>query len=348
MFEIDNLVRKNIRLLTAYSSARKEFKGDGILLDANENPFGEYNRYPDPLQTTLKKEIGRIKGVNLENIFLGNGSDEIIDLLFRIFCKPEKDKVISFSPSYGMYRVSANINDVELIDIPLTNDFQIDTELIEPFLFQESIKLLFICSPNNPTGNSFHERDILYLLKKFKGIVVVDEAYIDFSLRDSMAKEIDEFPNLVVLQTLSKARGLAGLRLGMAFAHKSIITYLNKVKPPYNISSVNQKVALDVLRNEEHFENNKKLILAEKSRLEKELKYIDFIENIYPSDANFILIKVVDADHLYDQLKERNIIVRNRSQLINNCLRITIGSPEENKLLLNELKALSDAKSTIS
>ena len=348
MFELDKVVRDNIKKLTPYSSARNEFRGEeGTFLDANENPFGRYNRYPDPYQNELKKALTEVKNVKAKNIFLGNGSDEVIDLLFRIFCNPKEDKVLTFLPTYGMYQVSAEINDVELIDVALNKKFQIDLERVKPFLNDKDLKLIFICSPNNPTGNSINENDIKLLLNRFNGIVVIDEAYIDFSSENSWSELIDEYPNLVVLQTLSKAWGLAGVRLGLALANSKIISYLNKVKPPYNISKVNQEIALVTIQSTVLFEEKKQVILAEKIRLEKGLNELNLVEMIYPSDANFFLVKVNDSDRLYEQLIKRKLIVRNRNGEVKNCLRITVGSPEENTLLINELKKLDNAKSTI-
>lgn len=348
MFELDKLVRDNIKSLTPYSSARNEYNGDSeIFLDANENPFGEYNRYPDPFQKELKQAISEIKKVTSENIFLGNGSDEVIDLLFRIFCNPGKDKVLTFSPTYGMYRVSADINNVEIIDVPLNNDFQINLKQVMPMLDDEKLKLIFICSPNNPTGNSIQESDIKELLNSFQGIVVIDEAYIDFSPERSWSALIEEHPNLVVMQTLSKAWGMAGIRMGMAFSNTAIISYLNKVKPPYSISTPNQLIALSNIKDVKNFEKRKQLIQKEKIKLARGLKNLDLVENVFPSDGNFLLVKVKDANSIYQQLMGRKLIVRNRHNQLKNCLRITIGSPEENIKLINELKKIDNAESTI-
>jgi len=348
MFDLNKIVRNNIKTLSPYSSARDEFNGgDGVFLDANENPFGEYNRYPDPYQKELKRVISALKNVAEENIFLGNGSDEIIDLLFCVFCNPGQDKVLTFSPSYGMYEVSAGINDVELITIPLKKVFQIDLKKVRSALSDARVKLIFICSPNNPTGNSMEESDIDFILNNFSGMVVIDEAYIDFSPQRSWSALLEKYPNLVVMQTLSKAWGLAGARLGMAFTNREIIAYLNKVKPPYNVSTLNQQVAIDTIQNKVDFADRIKLILTEKTIIEKQLAKIGLIEKIYPSDANFLLVKVNDADKIYNELIGKNLVVRNRNSVVDNCLRITIGAPEENKLLIGELKKIADEKSII-
>ena len=348
MFDLDKIVRENIKSLVPYSNARDEFNdADSIFLDANENPFGKYNRYPDPYQRLLKNRLAAIKKVSAKNIFLGNGSDEIIDLLFRVFCNPAEDKVLTFSPTYGMYRVSAAINNVKLIDIALTENFQLDIDLVSTVLNEERLKLVFICSPNNPTGNTISENDINYLLNKFGGIVVIDEAYIDFSPNESWSRLVETYPNLVILQTLSKAWGLAGVRLGLALTNTKIIHFLNKVKPPYNISSANQEITLSALQKIPVFEETKRTILAEKTNLVKALSELTLVEKVYPSETNFLLVKVKDADALYKQLLSKQLVVRNRNKAIKNCLRITIGSSHENKLLINELTKLDDAKSTI-
>lgn len=338
MFDIDQVIRKNIKTLTPYSSARDEFSGkEGVFLDANENPFGEYNRYPDPYQKELKKALSTIKKIKTEHLFLGNGSDEAIDLLFRVFCEPSKDKVLTFTPTYGMYQVAAEINDVELITVPLNNSFQIDIKKALSVIQDKNVKIIFICSPNNPTGNSLDKKDIETLLKKFNGIVVIDEAYIDFSPKKSWSLQIENYPNLVVLQTLSKAWGLAGLRLGIAIANKPIIQYLNKVKPPYNISSVNQKTALKVINQKQVFYKNLKILQSEKQKMIERLSNLSKIKKVHPSDANFLLVEVDDADELYRYLISKNVIVRNRNSVIKNCLRISIGTPKENELLIDEL-----------
>lgn len=348
MFNLNEIVRDNIRTLTPYSSARDEFMDNGaVFLDANENPFGTYNRYPDPNQLELKQLISETKAVPTNNVFLGNGSDEIIDLLFKAFCNPRKDKAVQCGPTYGMYAVSAAINDVELINWPLNNSFQLDIEGTSSILQNPRIKLIFICSPNNPTGNLIHPASIDFILRNFRGLVVIDEAYVDFSLQESWSKRIEEFPNLVVLQTLSKAWGLAGIRIGMAFSDVAVVQYLNKVKPPYNISTLNQKAAVQSLKNPRKFEQNVQVILSEKERVHQELTKLKLVETIYPSAANFLLVQVSDACTIYDRLIDQKLVVRNRHQLLLNCLRITIGSPEENELLLKELKNIDDEKDAI-
>lgn len=333
MFKLEKLVRQNILDLKPYSSARDEFSGrDGVFLDANENPFGDLNRYPDPQQKALKNKLSEIKSIPAEQIFIGNGSDEIIDLLFRIFCNPGKAKALTFSPTYGMYEVSAAINDVELIKTPLNGDFQIDFESAESSINQQNLKIIFICSPNNPTGNSI--LNLEQILETFEGIVVVDEAYIDFSENESYLSKIAQYPNLIVLQTLSKAWGLAAARVGAAFASTDIIALLNKVKPPYNISQLNQQAALKALGNREVFEKQKTLILAQKEILKTQLLNLPAVLKIYPSDTNFLLVEVVDADKIYEELVNKQVITRNRNKEVANCLRITVGSPEENQQLL--------------
>lgn len=345
MFNLQNLVRENIRRLTPYSSARKEFAGAGrIFLDANENAFGSplaknYHRYPDPLQTKIKSKIAEINGVKTSEIFIGNGSDEAIDLLFRIFCEPRKDNVLICPPTYGMYEVSAAINDVAVKRANLTNNFQLDFKTIEKAI-DERTKLLFICSPNNPTGNSFKREEILNLARSFGGIAVVDEAYIHFSREKSLIEEIQNLPNLVVLQTFSKAWGLAGLRVGLAFANEEIIALFNKVKPPYNVSELAQETVLEALKNFSTAEKNVSEIIAERKKLIESLEKFAFVEKIYPSDANFVLVKTTNAEKIYNFLTGENIIVRNRSavELCEGCLRITIGTHEENESLLKALR----------
>ncbi|WMN10808.1 histidinol-phosphate transaminase [Marivirga salinae] len=340
-----DLVLPHILSLQAYSSARDEFSGDAkVFLDANENPFDEeqhnWNRYPDPLQKDIKNQLSEIKGIASSNIFLGNGSDEAIDLLFRIFCKGGESNVITCPPTYGMYKVSAAIHNVENIEVSLTNDFQLDVNAILNAANEES-KMLFICSPNNPTGNSLRKDDIQNLLEKFKGIVVIDEAYIDFSAQKSWTHQLENYQNLVVLQTLSKAWGLASARLGMAFANQELIKILNKVKPPYNISGPSQKLVSDSLKNKKGFEEQIKSILAEKDKLNQKLQDIPGVKKVYLTDANFILIKINEAKSIYQKLIEKGIVVRDRSnvKLCDDCLRITIGTAEENEILIT---ALSD------
>ena len=339
------LLRENIKNLTPYSSARGEYKGEAnVFLDANENAFGspleqQYNRYPDPLQYKVKMRLSEIKGVPARNIFLGNGSDEAIDILFRCFCNPGVDNVILVPPTYGMYEVSANINDVKIKKVPLTDEFQLNLDGIAEAI-DEHTKLIFICSPNNPTGNSMHRDDIQTLLANFNGIVVVDEAYINFSRQKTFIQELTEYANLVVLQTLSKAWGLAGLRVGMAFASEEIIEVMNKVKPPYNINEASQELAFSALQNVEQVNAWIKEILVQRDKLVLELKLMDFVLDIYPSDANFILVKTTDPKGIYNFLVQKGIIVRDRSKvdLCEGCLRITVGTPDENILLLQTLK----------
>jgi histidinol-phosphate aminotransferase len=338
MFKLENLVRKNILSLQPYASARDDFQGtSGVFLDANENPFGDLNRYPDPYQKELKKKLVTLNKVKSEEIFIGNGSDEVIDLAFRIFCNPGSDKALTFSPTYGMYDVSAGINDINLIKIPLTKSFQIDMDPLGPFLKDPALKLIFICSPNNPTGNSIDQKDIERILNTFSGIVIIDEAYIDFSDVESRMHKIKEYPNLIVCQTFSKARGLAAARVGVAYADSEIIKLFNKVKPPYNVSELNQKAAMTALENQEEFLRNIRTINLEKSKLVLELFKIKFVQEIYPSEANFLLIKVKGATKVYKELVAQKIITRNRTKLIKNCIRISIGTPSENIQLLTAL-----------
>ena len=339
--DINKLVRQNILNLSPYSSARDEFLGaEGIFLDANENPNGNYNRYPDPHQAELKSVLAKVKSVAPENIFLGNGSDEVIDLIYRTFANPGKDKVIICPPTYGMYEVSANINDVEIINIPLLPNFQLDKQAIFETIEQDpAVKLIFICSPNNPTGNLIEGIEVV--IQKFNGIVVVDEAYIDFSPESSKAQSINQYNNLIVLQTLSKAWGLAGTRVGFAFAQSEIIALLNKIKPPYNISTLNQQQAIAKLSHPEEFESERNGILAERERLQKELLQLPIVRKIYPSSANFLLVEVDNANSIYNALVSKNVVVRNRNSVIKNCIRITIGTKQENNTLLTELKEIS-------
>ena len=337
MFDLEKITRRNIKDLKAYASARDEFSGkEGIFLDANENPYGTLNRYPDPHQITLKKKLGEVKSVSPENIFIGNGSDEIIDLAYRIFSEPGKSKALTFSPTYGMYDVSAAVNDIELIKLPLTPDFQIDFEELEKFISDESLKLIFICSPNNPTGNIIY--GIEKILQKFSGIVIVDEAYIDFSKSDSFYNQIKSYPNLIVSQTFSKAWGLAGARVGVAYADAAIIQLFDKVKPPYNVSELNQAAALEALENIAEFEERKGIILQQRSFLEAELLNIPVVKKIFPSDANFLLVETSDAEMVYSELVKQKVITRNRNNVVANCIRITVGTPEENKILVNTLR----------
>ncbi len=344
-FDLNTLIRENIRTLKPYSSARHEFTGEAsVFLDANENAYGSplpenFNRYPDPLQWQLKNEIAKIKGVPAENIVIGNGSDEIIDLAFRIFCNPGKDNVIICPPTYGMYEVCANINDIATKKIVLKPNFQLDVDAILNAI-DEHTKLLFICSPNNPTGNSIDKDDVELLLNKFSGIVMIDEAYINFSNQKTFINALTHYPNLIVLQTLSKAWGLAALRLGLCFASTPIIQLFNKVKPPYNINEASQLLAMEALQNTSLVNNWIKEVVSEREKLVIELNSFSSIKTIYPSDANFLLIKVENADELYQYLADNKIVVRNRTKelLCENCLRITIGTPVENSNLLDTLK----------
>jgi histidinol-phosphate aminotransferase len=349
MFNINNILRKNIKDLVPYSSARDEFKGEAsIFLDANENSFGSpldrsYNRYPDPLQLKVKKRLSEIKGVPVKNIFLGNGSDEAIDILFRAFCNPGVDNVITLPPTYGMYEVSANINDVEVRKIPLKSDYQLNMEAIAEAI-DDHTKIIFICSPNNPTGNSIDRQDIETIIANFNGLVVIDEAYINYSRQKTFIQELTEYSNLVILQTLSKAWGLAGLRVGMAFASEELIEVFNKVKPPYNINEASQELALEALQNVDQVNNWIKETVAERNKLIEELSQCALVIKIYPSDANFILVKTTNPKAIYSYLVSLGIIVRDRSkvELCDGCLRITIGTPQENVELLNALKTFQD------
>jgi len=341
MFNIENVTRKNIFRLTPYSSARQEFTGEAdIWLDANENPFDtEVNRYPDPYQTALKTEIANLKNIPVSQIFIGNGSDEAIDLLFRAFCEPGEDKSYIFPPTYGMYEVSANINNVETVKINLKTDFQIP-ECSAVLKQIDSKGLLFICSPNNPTGNIYALETIAAIASGFKGLVVVDEAYIDFSNTASAISLLEELPNIVVLQTMSKAYGVAGLRLGMAFANEQIITVLNKIKPPYNVNTLSQIEGLKILQNRKKVLEQIDLLNSEKTVLVELLKQIPSVKKVYPSEANFLLVEFKDSDKIFTILRLKGIIIRNRTAQIKNCLRITIGSPEQNKVLINTIKEI--------
>jgi histidinol-phosphate aminotransferase len=343
MIDINKSVRENILRLTPYSCARDEYQGkSGIFMDANENPYGKLNRYPDPYQRELKAAVSKYKKVDEGKIFLGNGSDEIIDLCFRIFCNPGIDKVLIFPPTYGMYEVSASINDTKVLKVPLNSEFQIDLPEVMPLLNDKNLKLIFICSPNNPTGNSMVFPDVEAILEKFGGIVLIDEAYIDFSRNQSFITLIDKYPNLIVMQTFSKAFGLAAVRVGMAFSENQVIKLLNKVKPPYNISTINQRAVLKKLETPEAINVLVSKIIKEKTRVSSALKKLKLTENVFPSDANFLLVKVNDADYIYNSLVKKNIIVRNRASVVNNCLRITIGTRTENNMLLKTLKSIGE------
>ncbi|MEN8137870.1 MAG: histidinol-phosphate transaminase [Bacteroidota bacterium] len=339
---IQDLIRENIKTLKPYSSARDEFKQKAeVYLDANENPNDNgLNRYPDPYQKDVKKLIAEWRGIESDKILLGNGSDEILDLLFRAFCEPKEDNVILLPPTYGMYEVLANINNVETIEVGLNDDYSLNIEAILAAQTSNS-KLLFVCSPNNPTANVFNTSEVEKLLHGFNGITVIDEAYIDFSNEKSWIYRLDEFPNIIVTQTFSKALGHAGIRLGMAFASEYIISVLNKIKPPYNVNELTQRRAIEVIERRE-FDSQIELIKKEREKLNKELSKISFVEKIYSSEANFILIKVNDADKIYNQLLEKGIVIRNRSTQYKceNTLRISVGTPEENKKLTEALKEL--------
>ena len=346
MFNPHNLVRNNIRNLKPYSSARDEFKGAAsIFLDANENSLGSpllkwYNRYPDPMQWKIKEKLSVIKQVPTDQIFLGNGSDEPIDLLFRCFCEPGVDEVIVFPPTYGMYEVSANINNVHLSKVPLTKEFQLDLEALESAI-KPNTKIIWICSPNNPTGNSIDRQDIEMVLNNFDGLVVVDEAYINFSRQKSLVSDLADYPNLVVLQTLSKAWGLAGLRVGMAFASAEIVGYLNKVKPPYNISEPVQELALKALDEIGQVNDMILQLVASRKEMETDLANEKTVVCVFPSDANFLLVEFTDARRMYDYLVEKGIVVRDRSNVLlcDNCLRITVGTHAENLKLMEAINS---------
>lgn len=341
MVDINLLVRDNVRALIPYSSARDEFHGkEGIFLDANENPYGKLNRYPDPYQKELKSHISKIKQVPEEIIFLGNGSDEIIDLTYRTFCRPGVDKALAFTPTYGMYEVCAGINDINFLKIPLTDEFQIDREKAASALDDPFLKVIFICSPNNPTGNSFDFADIESIIAGSRCIVLIDEAYSDFSGKPSFKTMTGKYPNLIVMQTFSKAFGLAAARIGMAFANQQIVKYFNKLKPPYNISSLNQRAALRQLAYYEKSLDQVRRIIRERERMKAALGRLKIVEKIYPSDANFLLIRIWNPDFIYNTLADNKIIVRNRSRIIPGCLRITVGTRSENNRLLDELNRI--------
>ncbi len=344
-FNIHNIVRENVKGLQPYSSARDEYVSDGsqmVFLDANENPFDNgVNRYPDPQQRSLKAILAEQRGVAFDNILLGNGSDEVLDLIFRAFCEPNVDNIISLPPTYGMYKVLSGINAVENREVLLSKDFELDVATILGAI-DENSKVIFICSPNNPTGNSFDETSVLSLLNEFPGLIVIDEAYIDFSSKDSWLTRLNAFPNLIVTQTLSKAYGLAGIRLGICFASEEIISILNKIKPPYNVNELTQKKALKQLSRKEIYKSEVTEILKEKLVLLKVLSEVSFIRKIYHSDANFVLVKVDNATSRYEQLLEKGIVVRNRTTqpLCENTLRFTIGTKSENEKLISVLKEI--------
>ena len=344
-FELESLVRKNVRDLKPYSSARDEYVSDGshkIFLDANENPFDNgLNRYPDPQQRELKDTLARSKGMKVENLLLGNGSDEVLDLIFRAFCEPGNDNIITAPPTYGMYKVLAAVNGIENREISLKANFELDINAMLKAADSYS-KLICICSPNNPTGNYFREDDVELLLKGFSGILVLDEAYIDFTKRESWIKKLTDYPNLVITQTFSKAIGMAGIRLGVCWASSGIIDILNRIKPPYNVNELTQKAAVDRLSQVDLFSAQIRKIIGQRIWLSEKLEEIPFIEHVYPSEANFILVRADDAELRYTQILERGIVVRNRSglPLCHNTLRFTVGTEQENLRLLEVLKSI--------
>ena len=345
-FDINTIVRENVKVLKPYSSARDEFEdfdtADMIFLDANENPFENgVNRYPDPQQMSVKAILAKQKNVKLNQILLGNGSDEVLDLLFRAFCEPKVDNVITLPPTYGMYGVLANINAVENKEVLLSNDFQPQIEKIMADV-NENTKIIFLCSPNNPTGNSFSDESVVYLLQNFKGLVVIDEAYIDFSNKESWINELDEYPNLVITQTLSKAYGLAGIRLGICYASTEVISVLNKIKPPYNVNELSQKRALERLADTDKISAEIASIIRQREDLLEVLLHVEFVKKIYPTEANFILVKVDVANKRYAELIAKGIVIRNRTMqpLCDNCLRLTVGTELENRKLMAVLKQL--------
>lgn len=342
MKPLEQLVRKNIWSLAPYSSARDEYSGKEahVFLDANENPYNApYNRYPDPLQREVKQLLERVKGVPAENIFLGNGSDEAIDLPYRIFCEPGHDNVVSIAPTYGMYQVCADINNIECRQVLLDDNFQLHADAVLKACDAHT-KIIWLCSPNNPTGNSLDRDEIMKVVEGFDGIVIVDEAYIDFAHQLSLRQELPTHPNLIILQTMSKAWGSAAIRLGMAFASKEIIAIYNKVKYPYNVNQLTQQQAIEMLKDPFEVDKTVKVLLQERSRLMQAFLELPICEKIYPTDANFFLTRVTDANKIYNYLVDRGVIVRNRSriQLCQNCLRITIGTRSENNELLSALR----------
>ncbi|APA66442.1 histidinol-phosphate transaminase [Maribacter sp. 1_2014MBL_MicDiv] len=346
-FNLNNITRENVKGLSPYSSARDEYVSDGstmVFLDANENPFENgVNRYPDPQQRSLKTILAAQKGIKEENILLGNGSDEVLDLLFRAFCEPKQDNIITLPPTYGMYKVLSGINLVENREVLLTTAFQPNIAEITKAI-DEHTKLLFICSPNNPTGNSFSTAIIEELLNSFNGLVVIDEAYIDFSSEESWTSKLADYPNLIVTQTLSKAYGMAGIRLGLCLASAEVIAVINKIKPPYNVNQLTQDRAIERVSDQKAVQTEVASILEEREKLIETLKTISFVSIIYPTDANFILAKVDDATRRYNQLLEKGIVVRNRTTqpLCENTLRFTVGTSEENNIVITALRALSN------
>ncbi|POY38786.1 histidinol-phosphate transaminase [Flavobacterium alvei] len=348
VFNINNLVRENVKSMKPYSSARDEFEdfdtADMIFLDANENPFQNgVNRYPDPQQCSVKVVLAKQKNVNTNQILLGNGSDEVLDLLFRAFCEPKIDNIISLPPTYGMYGVLSNLNNIENREVLLSTDFQPQVEKILDAV-DENTKIIFLCSPNNPTGNSFTTESVTTLLEKFNGFIVIDEAYIDFSDKASWLEKLNQYPNLIVTQTLSKAYGLAGIRLGICYASAEVIAVLNKIKPPYNVNELTQLRALERLSDTDKIKSEIASIIAQREELLKVLVDVKFVKKIYPTEANFILIKVDDANKRYDELIAKGIVIRNRTTqpLCENTLRLTIGTKEENKKLIEALKKIGN------
>lgn len=347
-FDINNLVRENVKTMKPYSSARDEFKdfdvAQMIFLDANENPYQNgVNRYPDPQQSSLKAVLAKQRNLNTNQVLLGNGSDEVLDLLFRAFCEPKVDNVITLPPTYGMYSVLANINAVENREVLLSTDFQPEVDAILDAV-DSNTKMIFLCSPNNPTGNSFSDESVVTLLQNFKGLVVIDEAYIDFSKKPSWLVELDEYPNLIITQTLSKAYGLAGIRLGICYASAAIIAVLNKIKPPYNVNELTQQRALERLADKEKIQLEIDSIVIQRDDLLKVLNEVNFVSKIYPTEANFVLIKVDDATKRYNQLIAKGIVIRNRTTqaLCENTLRLTVGTEDENKKLMEALVAIGE------
>ncbi len=341
IMELNKLLRKNIRTLKPYSSARDEFSGEAmVFLDANENPYREpYNRYPDPIQKELKQKISKLKNIPSNNIFLGNGSDEPIDLLIRAFCEPGVENIVTINPTYGMYQVAADINNVEVIKVSLTSEFELDGEKLLQAV-NDSTKLIFLCSPNNPSGNSLDKNEILKVINGFNGLVIIDEAYIDFAPGKSLLPVLEKYPNLVILQTFSKAWGMAGIRLGMAFASVEIINVLNKIKYPYNLNILTQQKAMELLDNEKQVNVWVKKLIEEREKMAKYFSKLYFVTKVHPSDANFLLVSMKNAKAIYNYLVESGIIVRDRSKvhLCENSLRITIGSMEEDNVLIQALK----------
>ena len=347
---LEKLLRENIRTLKPYTSARDDFSGTGMVhLDANENPYETgLNRYPDPYQRRLKREIAKFKGLSDQNLFLGNGSDEVIDLIIRAFCEPGEEQVLGLKPSYGMFQVSCDINNVEYKEIALNEDFGLDAAAVLAEV-SDRTKVVFICSPNNPTGNTFDRSEIQKILNEFKGVVVLDEAYADFSNEESWSRSLDKYPQLIVVQTFSKALGLASARLGMAWCSVEMIEILNRIKPPYNINQLTEYEAIKRVQDKDKIEEEIESILEQRAVLTAELENLKTVVKVYPSQSNFILLRVNDAEGIYNALLSKGIVLRNRSKeyLCENCLRITVGTKEENKLLIKELKELENEESTV-